>query len=74
MNQSTVDHEIYELAQGMKRFAQQQADGTYKTTFGTIFKDEKLEQILESLVQPKRSVFQMKHLNILLFLFARLAQ
>lgn len=51
MNQATVDHEIKILATEMVKFAEKQADGTYKTTFGKIFKDEVLEQTLESLVR-----------------------
>jgi hypothetical protein len=51
MNNEVVEHECKLLAAGIKRFGQQQADGTYKTTFGVIFKDEELEQQLESLVR-----------------------
>jgi hypothetical protein len=45
-----VDHEVEILVEAIKRIAEPQSDGSYKTTFGTIFKDEKLEQQLESLV------------------------
>jgi hypothetical protein len=44
------DHDVKLLVAGMKRFAEPQSDGSYKTTFGVIFKDEVLEQQLESLV------------------------
>jgi hypothetical protein len=45
-----VDHEIELLVTALKRIAELQPDGTYKTTFIKIFKDEILEQQLESLV------------------------
>ena len=45
------NHDVSLLVAGMQRFAEKQADGTYKTTFGKIFKDEVLEQQLESLVR-----------------------
>jgi hypothetical protein len=44
------NHDVSLLVAGMQRFADKQADGTYKTTFGKIFRDETLEQQLESLV------------------------
>ncbi|PRP87980.1 hypothetical protein PROFUN_02717 [Planoprotostelium fungivorum] len=50
MNDDTVTHEISLLVTAMKRMADPQPDGTYKTTFIKIFKDEVLEQQLESLV------------------------
>lgn len=46
MNQQTVDHEIELLVTALKRIADKQPDGTYKTTFIKIFKDEQLEQQL----------------------------
>lgn len=45
------NHDVSLLVAGMQRFAEKQADGTYKTTFGKIFRDEVLEQQLESLVR-----------------------
>lgn len=45
------NHDVNLLVEGMKRFADPQPDGTYKTTFGKIFRDEVLEQQLESLVR-----------------------
>jgi outer membrane protein assembly factor BamA len=45
------NHDVSLLVAGMQRFAEKQADGTYKTTFGKIFRDEILEQQLESLVR-----------------------
>lgn len=45
------NHDVSLLVAGMKRFAEPQGDGTYKTTFGKIFRDEILEQQLESLVR-----------------------
>jgi len=50
MNDSTVEHEIGLLVAALKRIGDQQSDGTYTTTFIKIFKDEVLEQQLESLV------------------------
>lgn len=45
-----VDHEVDLLVQCIKRIGKPQADGSVTTTFGEIFKDEALEQQLESLV------------------------
>lgn len=46
-----ADHDVELLINGIKRIGEPQPDGTYKTTFGIIFKDEILEQQLESLVK-----------------------
>lgn len=46
MNDATVDHEVGILVEALKRIAEPQADGSYKTIFIQIFKDEKLEQQL----------------------------
>jgi hypothetical protein len=54
MNQDTVNHEISILVKEFVKFGDKQADGTYKTTFGKIFKDEVLEQTLESLVRGRK--------------------
>ncbi len=35
-----VDHEISLLVECLRRIGEKQADGSIKTTFGTIFKDE----------------------------------
>lgn len=53
------NHDVKLLVEGMVRFADPQPDGTYKTTFGKIFKDEILEQQLESLVRENL----LLHLN-----------
>lgn len=45
-----VDHEVKLLIECIKRIGKAQADGSVQTTFGEIFKDEVLEQQLESLV------------------------
>lgn len=45
-----VDHEISLLVACLKRIADPQPDGSATTTFIKIFKDEVLEQQLESLV------------------------
>lgn len=45
------NHDVSLLVAGMQRFGEAQSDGTYKTTFGKIFRDEVLEQQLESLVR-----------------------
>lgn len=45
-----IDHEVSLLVDCLKRIGEAQPDGSYKTTFGKIFKDEVLEQQLESLV------------------------
>eukprot|EP00053_Salpingoeca_punica_P001054 m.31720 g.31720 ORF g.31720 m.31720 type:complete len:82 (+) comp10775_c0_seq1:72-317(+) len=45
-----VDHEIELLVQGLKRIGTAQPDGSYVTKFGVLFKDEQLEQQLETLV------------------------
>jgi len=48
--QMNVDHEIELLATALKRIGEKQTDGSYTTTFIKVFKDEVLEQQLESLV------------------------
>lgn len=45
-----ANHDVSLLVSGIQRFGTKQSDGTFKTTFGSIFKDEVLEQQLESLV------------------------
>jgi hypothetical protein len=45
-----VDHDVHLLVEGLKRIGKEQPDGTFKTTFIQVFKDEVLEQQLESLV------------------------
>jgi hypothetical protein len=45
-----VEKEIEELVHGIKRIGKQQTDGTYKTTFGELFHDDKIQNTLESLV------------------------
>ena len=45
-----VEHEIKLVQYHIARIGQQQADGTFTTTFGELFKDEEAEQVFESLV------------------------
>jgi len=49
MNYS-VDMEIQHLVHEIKRLAPENPDGTYTTTFGVIFKDDIVQNLLESLV------------------------
>eukprot|EP00039_Didymoeca_costata_P018248 m.332750 g.332750 ORF g.332750 m.332750 type:complete len:84 (+) comp16999_c0_seq1:50-301(+) len=60
-----VDHEIELLVTCLKRICKDQEDGTKAVTFGEIFKDEILEQQLESLVgtmkaAKKRGIIDFK--------------
>eukprot|EP01099_Mayorella_cantabrigiensis_P006288 TRINITY_DN51_c0_g1_i1.p1 TRINITY_DN51_c0_g1~~TRINITY_DN51_c0_g1_i1.p1 ORF type:complete len:106 (+),score=27.91 TRINITY_DN51_c0_g1_i1:32-349(+) len=50
MSNYDPDHDVKLLVAAIKRIAEPLPDGTYKTTFIKIFKDEILEQQLESLV------------------------
>ena len=45
-----VDREVELVITHMKRVGKQQADGSYKTTFGEFFNDPEVEQTFESLV------------------------
>ena len=49
-----VEHDILLLVAGIQRLGAEK-DGEYSTTFGTLFKDEILEQQLESLVGSLRA-------------------
>eukprot|EP00054_Salpingoeca_dolichothecata_P032059 m.265497 g.265497 ORF g.265497 m.265497 type:complete len:83 (-) comp29079_c0_seq1:114-362(-) len=55
-----VDHEIELLVKCLKRIGKAQDDGTVVTTFGEIFKDEILEQQLESLVGTMKAAKKRK--------------
>ncbi|KAJ3435174.1 costars family protein abracl [Anaeramoeba flamelloides] len=50
MSGYSVDHEVKQLVTELKRIGEEQQDGTYTTKFITLFKDERCEQIFESLV------------------------
>jgi len=50
MGEYSVDHDVNLLIAGLKRIGEPQPDGSLKTTFIKVFKDEVLEQQLESLV------------------------
>ena len=45
-----ANHDVAILVEHFKRIAAKQPDGSYKCTFKDVFKDEQLEQLLESLV------------------------
>lgn len=45
-----VESDIATLLEGLRRLGRAEADGSVSVTFGEVFKDEELEQQLESLV------------------------
>eukprot|EP00045_Choanoeca_perplexa_P014007 m.162499 g.162499 ORF g.162499 m.162499 type:complete len:83 (-) comp16534_c0_seq1:1374-1622(-) len=60
-----IDHEISLLVAGMKRLCEPNDEGVLVTKFGAIFKDEIMEQQLESLVgtliaAKKRKIIDFK--------------
>jgi hypothetical protein len=55
MNQEAVDHEIQLLREEMTRLGETQADGSVTVTFGTLFSDERCEQIFEAIVGTLKS-------------------
>mmetsp|Transcript_27780 Transcript_27780/g.42072 ORF Transcript_27780/g.42072 Transcript_27780/m.42072 type:complete len:92 (+) Transcript_27780:133-408(+) len=46
----TVEHDIGILIEGLNRLGTKESDGTRTVNFGVVFKDETLEQQLETLV------------------------
>jgi len=61
MNSSTVDTEIGHLLHEIKeRLGARQPDGSYTVTFGVLFKDDKLANILEALVGTLRAAKKKK--------------
>jgi hypothetical protein len=60
MGDYSVDKEIEHLVHEIKRLGTQNADGTYTTTFGVIFKDDKVQNLLESLVGTMKAAKKRK--------------
>jgi hypothetical protein len=55
-----VDKEIEHLVHELKRLGTQQDDGTYLTTFGVVFKDDIVQNLLESLVGTMKAAKKRK--------------
>lgn len=56
----SVDMEIQHLVHEIKRLGTENPDGTYSTTFGVIFKDDKVQNLLESLVGTMKAAKKRK--------------
>ena len=55
MNQEVVDHEVQMLREEITRLGEKQDDGSINVTFGTLFNDERCEQIFEAIVGTLKS-------------------
>lgn len=63
-NASAVDHEISLLVDFIKTLGTHEADGTYTTTFGALFKDDKVANTLESLAGTLKAAKKRKIVSV----------
>ena len=61
---AAVDHDIGLLVEHIKRVGQQEADGTYTTTFGTLFTDDDIQNSLESLAGTLKAAKRKKIVQV----------
>ncbi len=54
-NAAAVDHEISQLVEFIKTLGTENANGEFETTFGVLFKDDKVSNTLESLAGTLKS-------------------
>ena len=61
---AAVDHDIGLLVEHIKRVGKQEADGSYTTTFGTLFADDSIQNSLESLAGTLKAAKRKKILQV----------
>jgi len=61
---AAVDHDIGLLVEHIKRVGKQEADGSYTTTFGTLFKDDSVQNSLESLAGTLKAAKRKKIVQV----------
>jgi len=61
---AAVDHDIGLLVEHIKRVGKQEADGSYTTTFGTLFADDTVQNSLESLAGTLKAGKRKKILQV----------